>query len=201
MRAPQRRSSAPPATRCDARTRTAPASRRLSPFPRRRRADVDANRTSNSTGALSLAARASNARPQVQRHGVELTGRHGVSRCGSGSAIRERHALCANGRRHRHQLERGADNHGQAAERSGHQLAEVVSGDILHDVAARLHQLAVGRRELNADQQIPWRAEAVLHRTGIVGREHASDRCVCKCGLEREPLPLVSPARGSSPRA
>ena len=99
------------------------------------------------------------------------------------------------------ELERRADDRGEAAERSGHQLRQVVAGDVLHDLAAGLRQHAVGRRQLDADHEIARRAVAVAQRTAVVGREQAADgRPIRERRIERQPL---SEARRAprSPRA
>ena len=87
------------------------------------------------------------------------------------------------------ELERGADDGGQCSERSARNLRQIVAGDVLHDPPACLRQLAVGRRELNADHQITRRPEAMAVRTAVVRRDQSTDgRLVGERRIERKPL-------------
>src|SRR4030095_11526665 len=76
----------------------------------------------------------------------------------------------------------------EAPERSADQSAEIVTGHVLHDVAARLDQASVGGRELNPDQQIAARAVTVPQRPALVGGNGAADRRLLERRLERQPL-------------
>ena len=75
--------------------------------------------------------------------------RRPATACASRLAIAKRGHQRRRCRRQRRELERGGHDRREAPERSADQLAEIVPGDVLHDVAARLDQASVGRRELN----------------------------------------------------
>ena len=92
-------------------------------------------------------------------------------------------------RRQRRQLERGARDHGEAAERSAQELRQVVARDVLDDPAAGLGDTSVGQRDLDADDEIARRAVAVAPRAAVVGRDDAADRrAVGERRIERQPL-------------
>ena len=64
----------------------------------------------------------------------------------------------------------------ERAERAGEQLAEVVAGDVLDHLAARLGERAVAERDRDPENQIARLAVAMAQRTAVGGREHAADR-------------------------
>lgn len=59
-------------------------------------------------------------------------------------------------------------------------------GDVLHDVAARLDQAAVGEREADANQEVARRAVAVTQGSGVIGCDGTADRRVVEV-LEPRP--------------
>ena len=73
------------------------------------------------------------------------------------------------------ELERRADDRSEAAKRAGHQLRQVVAGDVLHDLAAGAGEGAVGRRDLHADDEVARRAVTMTQRPAVVGGEEAAD--------------------------
>ncbi len=64
----------------------------------------------------------------------------------------------------------------QSPKRSCSQLGQVISGDVLHDLAAALRESAVGQSQRDADNQIAQTSEANAQRPTIIGRENPSDR-------------------------
>ena len=83
--------------------------------------------------------------------------------------------------------ERDARDEGQAPLRAAHELAEVVPGDVLHDLAARARDRPVAEDERDAEDEVPRRPEAVGERAGEPPCEAGADRGVTR-RVEREPL-------------
>ena len=71
--------------------------------------------------------------------------------------------------------------------RAAHELAEVVPGDVLDHLAARVHDRAVGEDERDAEHEVARGAEAVSQRAGEVLREAGTDRRIAG-RVEREAL-------------
>src|SRR5262249_42625873 len=69
------------------------------------------------------------------------------------------------------------------------EFRQVVSGDVLDDLAAAPDHDAVGANDGDADQEIARRAIQMAPRSGSVARENAADRRAIDIpGIEREPL-------------
>src|SRR5436309_2791494 len=58
---------------------------------------------------------------------------------------------------------------------TGHQLAQVITGDVLHDASARFERLAAPGDCREAKKMVARRARLDAARTGQVGGEHAAD--------------------------
>ena len=65
------------------------------------------------------------------------------------------------------------------------ELAEVVAGDVLHDLAARARDRAVAEDERHAEDEVARRAEAVRERPGEPPGEAGADRRVARAGRAR----------------
>ena len=74
------------------------------------------------------------------------------------------------------QPERGLGDQAQRPERPGEQLADVIAGHVLDDLAAGLGHPAVRAHHGDPDQQVARRAVAQPPRPGHPGREHPADR-------------------------
>ncbi len=79
------------------------------------------------------------------------------------------------GRGHRVEPERRLRDDAERAEGAGEQLAEVVPGDVLDDLAARPGDRAVGEHDRDADQQVARRAVPQAAWSGGRGGERAAD--------------------------
>ena len=66
----------------------------------------------------------------------------------------------------------------EPAARAAEELAEVVAGDVLHDLAARVRARAVGERDRDADHEVAHRAEAMPQRAGEVVEQALAERRV-----------------------
>ena len=90
-------------------------------------------------------------------------------------------------RRERMQPQRHPRDQGEAPLRPADELAEVVPGDVLHDLAAGAGDRPVAEHERDAEDEVPWRPEAVRERPGQASREtRAHGRVAGR--IEREPL-------------
>ena len=91
--------------------------------------------------------------------------------------------------RQRPQLHRRLDDHAECAVRADEELGQIVARDVLHDLAAALHDGAVRGHDRHADQEIAGRAVEMAPRPASVRREHPADgRAVGVGGIERQPL-------------
>ena len=82
----------------------------------------------------------------------------------------------------------------EAAARPAEELAEVVAGDVLHDLPARARAQAVRQHDRDADHEVAHRAEAVAERAREIEEQAVAERRIAG-RVEREPLP-VGPERG-----
>ena len=92
-------------------------------------------------------------------------------------------------RRPRVQPQRDARDQPEPPARAGEELAEVVAGDVLHDLAARARDRAVGEDDGDPDHEVAHRAVAVAARPREVGGEAGADRRVAR-RVERQHLPV-----------
>ena len=92
--------------------------------------------------------------------------------------------------RHGIGMEAEADpaDEGEPATRAADELAEVVAGDVLDDLAAGVDDRAVGEHERDAEHEVARGAEPVAQRAREILREAGADRRVAR-RVEREPLP------------
>ena len=100
-------------------------------------------------------------------------------------------------RRPRQRVEAEADacDEGEASLGAADEPREVVAGDVLHDLAARVRDRPVREDERRAEDEVARRAEAVAERARDVAREERADRRVAG-RVERQPLA----ARRRAPR-
>ena len=84
------------------------------------------------------------------------------------------------------QTERRLGDQAERAVGAGEQLAEVVAGDVLHDLAAGLGDGAVGPDHGDADEQVARRAVAEAQRACGAGRDQ-----------RRRSSPLIGGSRAS----
>ena len=96
--------------------------------------------------------------------------------------------------------ERDPRDQPEPAARAGEELAEVVAGDVLHHLAARARDRAVGEHDGDADHEVAHRAEAMPQRPGEVARQAGSERRVAR-RVEREHLPVPGRAAPAAPTA
>ena len=75
----------------------------------------------------------------------------------------------------------------EPATRAADELAEVVAGDVLDDLAAGVDDRAVGEHERDAEHEVAGRAEPVAQRAREILREAGADRRVAR-RIEREAL-------------
>src|SRR5437773_10860881 len=76
----------------------------------------------------------------------------------------------------------------RSAVRADEELRQVVARDVLHHLAAALHDRALGGHDRDTDEQIARRPVEVPPRPRGVRREHATDRCPLGIGgIERGP--------------
>ena len=111
--------------------------------------------------------RARNLVGRVQRH------RHGRRRRAVVQAGDQHRARLLARRQHLH---RDLAQYGQRAERSGHQLAQVVAGDVLHHPAAGFEGLAPAADADEAEEMVARRAGLDAPRPGQVGHQDAAER-------------------------
>ena len=83
----------------------------------------------------------------------------------------------------------------------GVELAEVVAGDVLDDLAAGVGDRAVGQHDGDADEQVADGAVAQPARAGGVRRQHAAERRARLGRVEGEPLPGAGRAAPAGRRA
>ena len=100
------------------------------------------------------------------------------------------------------QPERHLRDHAQRAERSGHQLGQVVARDVLHHLAAALGNRAIGQHHRHADDQVAQAAIPQPQRAAIIRRENSAHRRLLRPQrIERDVLAMLRRARAaSSPR-
>ena len=89
--------------------------------------------------------------------------------------------------RERVQAEAGACDERQSALGSAHESCEVVAGDVLDDLAARVRDRAVAQNKCDAEDEVPRCAEPMAQRTRDVPGEQRPDGRVAR-RVEREPL-------------
>src|SRR5207244_13512580 len=95
-------------------------------------------------------------------------------------------------RRYWIQLERRRRDDGKAAERSGHQPAEVVTCDVLDDDAAGLRGRSIDANDVDPDDQIARCPVPVTPRTGVIRGDDAADgRAIGRWRIERNPLTVA----------
>ena len=87
----------------------------------------------------------------------------------------------------------------EPAARAADELAEVVAGDVLDDLAAGVDDRAVGEHERDAEHEVARRAEAVAQRAREILGEAGADRRVAG-RVEREALAGRGRARPRGPR-
>ena len=63
----------------------------------------------------------------------------------------------------------------QSAEAAGHELVQIVAGDIFHDLAAGLCDRAVGKDQGHADDEIAQAAVLQSQRAAVVGGDDTAD--------------------------
>ena len=80
--------------------------------------------------------------------------------------------------RERVEPEARAHDERKAALRAAHEPREVVAGDVLDDLAARVRDGPVGEDDRHAEDEIARRAEAVSQRAGDIAGEQRPDRRV-----------------------
>ena len=78
--------------------------------------------------------------------------------------------------RHRVQPHRDRADQPERPVGAGEQLGQVVAGDVLDHLAARLGDRAVGEHHGHADHEVAHPAVAVAQRAGVGGGDHAADR-------------------------
>ena len=87
------------------------------------------------------------------------------------------------------QLERRRHDDAEAAERSGQQPRQIVTGDVLDDDPAALGKTSVRSRELDADDQVARRSVSMPPRSAVIGGNDAADCGAIRRGrIERNPL-------------
>jgi len=74
----------------------------------------------------------------------------------------------------REHLEINLSQHGERAVGAGHELGEVIAGDILHHAAARLESLASPTHRVEAQEVITRRALLDAARARDIAGEHAA---------------------------
>ncbi len=90
---------------------------------------------------------------------------------------------------HRPQLHGGLHDHAERAVGADEELGQVVACDVLHDLAAAVHDGAVGGHHGDADEQVARGAVQMTAWPRRVGGEHAAERRARRVGrIEREPL-------------
>ena len=82
--------------------------------------------------------------------------------------------------RQRVQTEAHARDEGEEAFGSADESPEVVARDVLHDLAARIRDRAVGENERSRRDEVARRAEAVAEWTGDVAGEQRADRRISR---------------------
>ena len=100
-------------------------------------------------------------------------GRH---RVGGARRIEAEHQHGRLGLGPRQRLDRDVRHCRKRAPRSGHELAQVVAGDVLDHAAARLEFLAAPGHRSEAEEMIARRARPDAARARQIGGEHAADR-------------------------
>src|SRR4051812_38130281 len=85
------------------------------------------------------------------------------------------------------QSKREAFDAAESAGRAAEDLREVVSGDVLHDLAARARARAIRQHDGDADDEVTHRAEAVAERTGEILEQAFAERRIAR-RVEREAL-------------
>jgi hypothetical protein len=98
----------------------------------------------------------------------------------------QRHARL--GLRPRQGLDRHLGQRRQRAPRAGHELAEVVAGDVLHHPPPGLEGLAAARHRREAQEMIARRAGLDPAWAGKVGGERAADRTLAGRSTEQRPV-------------
>ena len=83
----------------------------------------------------------------------------------------------------------------EPAESADLKLGEIVSGDVLHHLAAGFHQSAIASCDGAAQQMIPYRAEAVPEWSRSARGDDGAETSVRATGrIHREPHSLVGQA-------
>ena len=88
------------------------------------------------------------------------------------------------------QAQAGTADDAQRAARAAEELAEVVAGDVLHDLAARARDEPVAEHDRHAEQEIAHAPVAVTARPVQVARDAAADRRIAR-RVEREHLAVL----------
>src|SRR6266568_3629424 len=88
--------------------------------------------------------------------------------------------------------EDGASDNAERAKSSCDELREVVTCDVLHDLAAAAGERAVWQGNGNADDEVAQRAEAQSERAAVVRGEHTADGGFFRPQrIKRQPLAML----------
>jgi hypothetical protein len=79
-------------------------------------------------------------------------------------------------------------HHPEGSERAGHELGQVVPGDVLDDLRSSSRERAVGQRDLHAEHEVARAAVTVAQRPRVAGGDDAADRRALSGRIEREHL-------------
>src|SRR6266581_3728027 len=90
------------------------------------------------------------------------------------------------------ETEDGASDNAERAKSSCDELREVVTCDVLHDLAAAAGERAVWQGNGNADDEVAQRAEAQSERAAVVRGEHTADGGFFRPQrIKRQPLAML----------